>query len=83
MWRFQQSAIYFKGYVEISTIVEFSGKELEIIRLIVEGKDNKEIASCMHFSEGNIKNTISRILDKLQLQDRTQLAVYALKNNLV
>lgn len=64
-------------------IVEFSGKELEIIRLIVEGKDNKEIASCMHFSEGNIKNTISKILDKLQLQDRTQLAVYALKNKLV
>lgn len=64
-------------------IVEFSRKELEIIRLIVAGKNNKEIAACIHFSEGNVKNTISRILDKLNLQDRTQLAVYAVKNNLV
>lgn len=64
-------------------IMEFSQKELDIIRLVVEGKTTKEIAGCLYFSEGTIKNTISKLLERLQLQDRTQLAIYAVKNKLV
>lgn len=64
-------------------IAEFSQKELDIIRLVVEGKTTKEIAGCLHFSEGTIKNIISKLLERLQLQDRTQLAVYAMKNKLI
>jgi DNA-binding NarL/FixJ family response regulator len=64
-------------------IAEFSQKELDIIRLVVEGKNTKEIADCLHFSEGTIRNTISKLLERLQLQDRRQLAVYAMKNKLV
>lgn len=57
-----------------------SEKELEIIGLIAEGYNNKEIASQLFLSEGRIRNSISVILEKLQLRDRTQLAVFYYKN---
>jgi DNA-binding NarL/FixJ family response regulator len=56
---------------------------MAIIQMIVEGKSNKEIGSEIHFTEGSIKNIISVILNKLQLRDRVQLAVYAVKNRIV
>jgi len=56
---------------------------LEILSLIVEGKNNKEIAEIMYITEGTVKNTISQMLDKLKLKDRTQLAVFAVKNNIL
>lgn len=60
-----------------------SEQEIKIISLIVDGKSNKEISDDLHFAEGSIKNIISSILNKLKLRDRTQLAVFAVKNNLV
>ncbi|MCX7745516.1 MAG: response regulator transcription factor [Clostridia bacterium] len=60
-----------------------SSKDIDIIRLIVGGKNNKEIATELFLSEGNIKNSVAAILDKLKLKDRTQLAVFAVKNNIV
>ena len=58
-------------------------KDVIIIRLIVDGKSNKKISAILFFTEGSIRNSISNILQKLNLSDRTQLAVFALKNNLV
>lgn len=58
-------------------------RELQIIRLIVQGKSNKEIGEVLFLSETRIKSIIGNILNKLRVKDRTQLAVYALKNNLV
>ncbi|MBC8059604.1 MAG: response regulator transcription factor [Clostridiaceae bacterium] len=58
-------------------------RDLMIISLIVDGKSNKEIAAALFFSQGSIRNSISSILEKLNLSDRTQLAVFALKNNLI
>lgn len=58
-------------------------EELEIIRLIGDGKNNREIAALLNYSEGTIKNKISRILEILEVKDRTQLVVYALKNDLI
>lgn len=58
-------------------------KEIKIIQLIVDGKSNKEIAIYLNFSEGSVKNIITGILNKLKLKDRTQLAVYAVKKNLI
>jgi DNA-binding NarL/FixJ family response regulator len=55
-------------------------KETEIIRLIAEGLSNREIASQLFLSEGTIRNNISVILDKLELNRRTQLAVFYYKN---
>lgn len=55
-------------------------KEFEIIKLIAEGMSNKEIASELFLSEGTIRNYLSIILEKLNLRDRTQLAVFYYKN---
>ena len=58
---------------------EITPKEMEIIRLIVEGMNNKEIADTLFLSEGTVRNYLSNILDKLNLRDRTQLVVYYYK----
>lgn len=63
--------------------LDLTERELDILRLIVEGYDNKEIASELYLAEGTVRNNISRLLEKLKLKDRTQLAVFAVKNNLV
>ncbi|GLC32282.1 response regulator [Clostridium omnivorum] len=55
-------------------------KELEIITVVAEGLSNKEIAAKLYLSEGTVRNTLSIILDKLQLRDRTQLAIFYYKN---
>lgn len=55
-------------------------RELEIIRLIADGLSNKEIASQLFLSEGTVRNYLSSILDKLQLRDRTQVAVFYYKH---
>lgn len=57
-------------------------REIEIIRMVVFGKTNKDIASHISLSEGRVKNIITDILKKLGLSDRTQLAIYAVKNKL-
>ena len=53
-----------------------SERELDIIRLIANGYSNKEIATELFLSEGTVRNYLSSILDKLQLRDRTQVAVF-------
>ena len=59
---------------------DISEKELDIIRLVADGLSNKEIAAALFLSEGTIRNYLSNILDKLDLRDRTQLAVYYYKH---
>jgi len=54
--------------------------EQEIVKLIADGFSNKEIAGTLFLSEGTVKNYISEILDKLGLRDRTQIAIFYLKN---
>jgi two-component system response regulator DegU len=60
-----------------------SDRELEVLDLIAKGLLNKEIAKTLYISEKTVKNHISNIFKKLKVSDRTQAAVYALKNNLV
>ncbi|GAF63151.1 putative response regulator [Bacillus sp. TS-2] len=59
-----------------------SERELSIIRLIGNGKNNQEISEELYLSTGTVKNHISQILMKLHLRDRTQLAIFALKHQL-
>lgn len=66
-----------------SAALELSEREREIIILITEGYDNKNIAQKLFLAEGTVRNIISRMLDKLGLKDRTQLAVFAVKNNII
>lgn len=56
-----------------------SEKEKTIVERVAEGLNNKEIAEITHFSEGTIRNYNSVILEKLNLRDRTQLAIYYYK----
>ncbi|MCM1508800.1 MAG: response regulator transcription factor [Ruminococcus flavefaciens] len=58
-------------------------RESDILRLICEGCDNREISARLFLAEGTVRNNISRLLEKLNLKDRTQLAVFAIKNNLI
>ncbi len=55
-------------------------KEFEIIRLVADGLNNKEIATELYFGEGTVRNYISTILEKLELRDRTQLACFYYKH---
>lgn len=57
-----------------------SEKEIQIIKLVADGLSNKEIANIIFLSEGTVRNYISIILEKLELRDRTQLAIFYYKN---
>ena len=62
---------------------DLSEREIDFLRLICDGYDNKEIASKLFLAEGTVRNGVSRLLEKLNLKDRTQLAVFAIKNNII
>jgi DNA-binding NarL/FixJ family response regulator len=58
---------------------DITEKEYEVIQLVAEGYSNKEISQKLFLSEGTIRNYLSTILEKLNLRDRTQLAIFYLK----
>lgn len=55
---------------------DITEKEMEIIKQVAEGLNNKEIAEALFLSEGTVRNYLSTILEKLNLRDRTQLAIF-------
>jgi DNA-binding NarL/FixJ family response regulator len=67
-----------------STIrAELSDREIEVLKLIANGKDNAVIAAELHISPKTVKNHISNILMKLQIDNRIQAAVYAVRSGIV
>jgi NarL family two-component system response regulator LiaR len=60
-----------------------TARELEVIRLVARGRSNHEIALKLVISEKTVKTHVSNILSKLNLGDRTQLAIHAIKSGLV
>ena len=58
-------------------------RELEILRLIVDGRENAEIAELLVISPSTAKNHVAHVLDKLGAQNRVQAAVYAVRNGLI
>ena len=58
-------------------------REIEVLKLLAEGLFNKEIAYKLSISEKTVKNHVSNIFKKIDVSDRTQAAVFAIKNNLV
>jgi DNA-binding NarL/FixJ family response regulator len=65
------------------SVVELSDREVEVMRLVAEGRDNAEIAGALFISPQTVKNHISNILAKLQMDNRIQAAVYAVRSGLV
>mgnify|MGYP000930745066 CR=1 FL=1 len=59
---------------------DINEREIEIITLVADGLNNKEIACKLFLSEGTVRNYLSNILEKLNLRDRTQLAIFYYKN---
>lgn len=62
---------------------ELTERELDVLRRIVAGRSNKEIATDLSITEGTVKTHVNHILDKLGVHDRTQAATTALKRGLV
>ncbi len=58
---------------------KLNARECELVRLVAEGANNREIAAQLYLSEGTVRNYLSTILNKLELRDRTQLAIFYYK----
>lgn len=65
------------------SLAQLSEKELEIVRYLASGLSNKEIADRLSYSEKTVKNYLSIIFQKLHLRDRTQVAIFALRQGLL
>jgi DNA-binding NarL/FixJ family response regulator len=71
-----------KSHSERKPIEELTKRELEVLKEIANGKSNKEIASDLFITEKTVKTHVSNLLAKLGLADRTQAALYAVRNEL-
>jgi DNA-binding NarL/FixJ family response regulator len=71
------------GTPAVGAAGRLSEREREVVRLIASGLSNAEIASQLHLSEATIKSHITRILARLGLRDRVQVAVYAYEHGIV
>ncbi|HEX9059160.1 MAG TPA: response regulator transcription factor [Clostridia bacterium] len=67
---------------KVESVNNLTAREIGIINMVVEGMENRDIANELFISEGTVRNTISGILKKLNLRDRIQLAVFAIKNDI-
>ena len=72
-----------KKNTENDKIDKLSKREIEVLKYVAVGHSNKEIASNLEISERTVKNHISSIFKKIDVSDRTQAAVFAIRNNLV
>jgi NarL family two-component system response regulator LiaR len=66
-----------------NAFTELSERELDVLKLVAEGRNNADIAERLVISEKTVKSHVSNILDKLHLEDRTQAAVYAWREGVV
>ena len=67
---------------DIMAIEALTERELAVLQEMAQGKSNKEIAETLFLAEGTVKNYVSTIISKLQANDRTQAAIFALKKGL-
>ncbi|HUN09434.1 MAG TPA: response regulator transcription factor [Aggregatilineales bacterium] len=70
-----------QGANTVNPFKDFTSREIDVLRLLAEGKSNAEIADVLVLSEKTIRNHISIILDKLHVSNRVEAAAYAIKHN--
>lgn len=68
--------------IDADKVEELSEREIEILRLVTAGLDNKEISESLYISEGTVKNYVSKLLKKLKVKDRVQLVLYGIRAGL-
>jgi len=66
-----------------SQLEDLTDREMQVVRLVAKGYNNHDIAAELVISEKTVKTHVSNILSKVHLEDRTQLAIYAIKQGLV
>jgi two-component system, NarL family, response regulator LiaR len=81
--RLMEKVAHQTGKSKESLTEDLTEREVEVLRLVAKGRSNHEIASELVISEKTVKTHVSHILGKLNLEDRTQLAIHAIKNGLV
>lgn len=69
--------------IDRDKIESLTSRELEVLIQVANGMFNKEIATSLNISERTVKNHISNIFKKIDVSDRTQAAVFAIKNNII
>ncbi|MEO0828471.1 MAG: response regulator transcription factor [Cyanobacteria bacterium J06642_9] len=63
-------------HLKTDNLAKVTPREQEVLQLIAEGASNREIAQILHITEKTVKNHVSNILNRLELRDRTQLAIW-------
>jgi DNA-binding NarL/FixJ family response regulator len=76
-------AARFKDYNRRKGLQELTKREKDILRLLVDGLSNHEIGARLHISEPTVKKALSRVMEKLQQNNRVQTAVYAVRQGLI
>lgn len=74
---------YETNYPQKACLHKLTENELDILKLIVKGKKNEDISEEICLSEGRVRNVITNLLIKFDVANRTQLAVFAVKNKLI
>lgn len=77
-----QAALMRQASAPPSPIQSLTDREIDVLKLIAQGQSNREIADTLYLTEGTVKGYVSTILSKLNVQDRTQAALLAVKQGL-
>jgi DNA-binding NarL/FixJ family response regulator len=67
---------------EASAFADLTNQEMQVLRLVSEGRTNREIAEALYLGEGTVRNYVSNILGKLGVANRAEAAAYAVQHNL-
>lgn len=79
----EAAALLLRGLRTTEHAEPLTERETEVLRLLGQGKSNREIASSLHLKEETVKTHVSKILSKLGVRSRTQAAIYAIRNGLL
>lgn len=78
-----QETLHRQNTAPIQRALRLSTRELEVLKLLVEGYSNPEIAAALYLSTSTIKTHVRNIMNKLSVEHRTQVAVFAVRHQLV
>ncbi|MCD6310224.1 MAG: response regulator transcription factor [Candidatus Eremiobacteraeota bacterium] len=68
---------------DLKLIEKLTDREVEVLRLVSKGLNNKEISACLHISDPTVKSHVSNIMHKLNLRDRIEMVVFGIKTGII